>query len=323
MAGHSTTEWVYVGVVIALLVWVGAESWRVEHTLEFAPPNSETVRVIGQQWFWSFQHADGTQEVNEVHLKTNIPYRFEIVSNDVIHDFAVPDFAILLDAVPGRVNSMWNVFDKPGEYLVECREYCGQGHHTMRAKLFVEPNNGTGPITASNAGGEGGQVSRGTGFETIVKPGTNNTVTQGTGFERVIKPAELGQNSSSSTNASSSSAAAGGGGGGGNGTAAAGGPSVALSIPSGASVEGNPSYSPDKITAKKGDVITVTNNDNAVHTVTSGATPDDPQNAKLFDTSMIMQGKTAQIKTASLAPGDYPFHCTVHPYMKGTLTITG
>ena len=47
-----------------------------------------------------------------------------------------------------------------------------------------------------------------------------------------------------------------------------------------------------------------------MHTVTSGATPDDPQNAKLFDTSMIMQGKSAQIKTASLAPGDHPFHCT-------------
>ncbi|MGN6348973.1 MAG: hypothetical protein ACTHLL_04405, partial [Candidatus Nitrosocosmicus sp.] len=77
--GHSTSEWAYVGVVIALLVWIGAESWRVEHTLEFAPPNSETVRVIGQQLFWSFQHADGTQEVNEVHLKANTPYRFEIV----------------------------------------------------------------------------------------------------------------------------------------------------------------------------------------------------------------------------------------------------
>jgi len=96
-----------------------------------------------------------------------------------------------------------------------------------------------------------------------------------------------------------------------------------LSIPSGASIQGNPPYSPDKITAKKGDVITVTNNDNAPHTATNGATPDDPQTAKLFDTSLIMPGKSAQIKTASLAPGDYPFHCTVHPYMKGTLTITG
>ena len=96
-----------------------------------------------------------------------------------------------------------------------------------------------------------------------------------------------------------------------------------LSIPSGASIQGNPSYSPEKITAKKGDIITVTNNDNAPHTATNGATPEDPQTAKLFDTSLIMPGKSAQIKTASLAPGDHPFHCTVHPYMKGTLTITG
>jgi cytochrome c oxidase subunit 2 len=323
--GHSTTEWVYVGTVIALLVWVGAESWRVEHTLEFAPPNSETVRAIGQQWFWSFQHADGSQEVNELHLKQNVPYRFEIVSNDVIHDFAIPDFAVLMDAVPGRVNTMWNIFDQPGEYLIECREYCGQGHHTMRAKLFIEPNNGTAPVTNTAADQqEKPSVSQGTGFASVINPLPNSSgakVSTGTGFEHVINPPTLGKNTSSSSNASTSSSSASGGA---NGTAGgSGGPSVALAIPSGASVQGNPSYSPDKITAKKGDVITVTNNDNAIHTVTNGATPDDPQAGKLFDSSMIMQGKTAQIKTASLAPGDYPFHCTVHPYMKGTLTVTG
>ena len=75
------------------------------------------------------------------------------------------------------------------------------------------------------------------------------------------------------------------------------------------------------LTVKKGDVITVTNTDTAPHTVTSGATPDDPQNAKSFDSSIIMPGKTAKINTSTLAPGDYPFHCTVHPYMKGTLTV--
>ena len=58
--------------------------------------------------------------------------------------------------------------------------------------------------------------------------------------------------------------------------------------------------SPEKITAKKGDIITVTNNDNAPHTATNGATPEDPQTAKLFDTSLIMPGKSAQIKTAEL-----------------------
>ncbi len=99
------------------------------------------------------------------------------------------------------------------------------------------------------------------------------------------------------------------------------GPSVALAIPSGASTQGNPSYDPTTLTVKKGDVITVTNKDTAPHTVTSGASPDDPKNAKSFDTSLIMPGKTAKINTSTLEPGDYPYHCTVHPYMKGTLTI--
>ena len=146
---------------------MGAESWRVEHTLEYAPPNSETVRVIGQQWFWSFEHADGTQEINELHLKTDVPYRFELIANDVLHDFAVPDFALLMDAVPGRVNTMWNVFDKPGEYLIECREYCGQGHQDMRAKLFVEQNNGTTSVPSNP---EKPLISGGTGFATVISP---------------------------------------------------------------------------------------------------------------------------------------------------------
>jgi cytochrome c oxidase subunit 2 len=317
--GHSTSEWAFVLVVIALLVWVGAESWRVEHTLEFAPPNSETVRVIGQQWFWSFQHADGTQEVNEVHLKANIPYRFEIVSNDVIHNFAVPDFAILMDAVPGRVNSLWNIFDKPGEYLIECREYCGQGHQQMRAKLFIEPNNNTTSTSTSSATGAGSQqtippITTGTGFEGVIKPGSNATVTQGTGVERVIKPADVTQKASSGSSNTTSGAST-------SGSAAPGGPSVALSIPSGASTQGNPSYDPVTLSVKKGDIVTVTNNDNAPHTVTSGSSATDPKNGKLFDSGLIMPGKPAKVNTANLAPGTYPFHCTVHTYMTGTLTV--
>ena len=107
--GHSTPEWVYIGAVTAILIWVGAESWNIEHTLEYAPPNSETVRVVGQQWFWSFEHADGTQEINELHVKEGIPYRFEIVSNDVVHSFSIP---ILLCS--------WTLFL---EELIQCGMY--------------------------------------------------------------------------------------------------------------------------------------------------------------------------------------------------------
>ena len=137
--GHATVEWIYVGAVISILCWVGASAWNVEHKLEAAPPDAETIKVIGQQWFWTFEHQDGTKEVGELHVKQNVPYRFEITSQDVIHDFNVPDFVILMDAVPGRINTLWNVFDVPGEYLIQCREYCGLLHYNMRGKLFVEP----------------------------------------------------------------------------------------------------------------------------------------------------------------------------------------
>ena len=137
--GHATVEWIYVGAVISILCWVGASAWNVEHQIEAAPPDAETIKVIGQQWFWTFEHEDGTKEVGELHVNQNVPYRFEITSQDVIHDFNVPDFVILMDAVPGRINTLWNVFDVPGEYLIQCREYCGLLHYNMRAKLFVEP----------------------------------------------------------------------------------------------------------------------------------------------------------------------------------------
>ncbi|HEY9387459.1 MAG TPA: hypothetical protein VIP70_10495, partial [Nitrososphaeraceae archaeon] len=161
--GHSTTEWVYVGVVISLLTYVGAESWNVERLIEHAPPDAKTIKVTGQQWFWTFEHEDGKQEVGELHVVKDVPYKFELVSNDVIHDFNVPDFTILLDVVPGRINTVWNVFDKTGEYLIQCREYCGLLHYNMKAKLFVEEATAEATAasteTAASAGGGGANAT--------------------------------------------------------------------------------------------------------------------------------------------------------------------
>jgi cytochrome c oxidase subunit 2 len=136
--GHAMYEWVYVGVVIALLVYVGAASWDVERFLDEAPEDSVVVKVTGQQWFWTFEHEDGTKEIGELHLKKNVPYKFEITSKDVNHAFNIPDLTVLMDAVPGRINTMWVMPDATGEYLIQCREYCGFSHYQMRAKLFVE-----------------------------------------------------------------------------------------------------------------------------------------------------------------------------------------
>jgi len=103
--------------------------------------------------------------------------------------------------------------------------------------------------------------------------------------------------------------------------AQAGPPGTPLTILAGASVQGSPNFDPDTLTVKKGDKITVTNKDTLPHTVTSGTGPTDPTNAKQFDTSIIEAGATADIETTNLAAGNYPFFCSVHPYMTGKLVV--
>ena len=102
---------------------------------------------------------------------------------------------------------------------------------------------------------------------------------------------------------------------------AAGPPGTPLTILQGSSVQGSPDFDPDTLTVKKGDKITVTNKDTLPHTVTSGTGPTDPNSAKQFDTSIIEPGATADIETTNITPGDYPFHCAVHPYMTGKVVV--
>ena len=280
--GHATVEWVYIGVVVSILTYVGAESWNIERIIEHAPAEAETIKVTAQQWFWTFEHEDGKQEVGELHVTKGVPYKFELVSMDVIHDFNVPDFTILLDVVPGRVNTVWNMFDKTGEYLIQCREYCGLLHYNMKAKLFVEEP------TAQIA-------------EASSAPGQNASAGE---------ESATGGSSTNDTSASSPS-----------GSTAATTAAATLTIPQGASVQGNPSYEPDPLTVKVGDTIAVENKDTTPHTVTNGKDATDPNMGKLFDTSIINAGDSADVVTADLKPGEYPYFCSVHPYMTGSLTV--
>ncbi|MFL6362302.1 MAG: cupredoxin domain-containing protein [Nitrososphaeraceae archaeon] len=285
-------EWVYIAAVVAVLIFVGAASWDVERIIEEVPADAETIKVIGQQWFWSFEHADGTKEVNELHVQKDKPYRFEITSLDVNHAFNVPDWTLLIDAVPGRINTLWNMFTEDGEYLIQCREYCGFSHYNMKAKLFVEP--AVTPAAAESP-------------PTTTTSTTNAAAPSATVAPNQQQGQEQQQQQQPSTNATS--AAAGGGGG------------VTLTILEGASVQGSPDYDPDELKVKKGDKITVNNADTMPHTVTNGKSGSDPTSGKLFDTSIINGGDSAEIDTATVDAGAHPYYCMVHPYMTGTLTV--
>lgn len=97
---------------------------------------------------------------------------------------------------------------------------------------------------------------------------------------------------------------------------------VAITILEGSSIQGNPGYGPAVAAAGVDDLITWLNADSAPHTVTSGAGPDDPGSAKLFDSSSLGKGQTFSLSAKQLGgTGSFDYYCTVHPFMKGVITV--
>ncbi len=139
MSGHSNwPEWIYVAVVIALMAWVGAEAWNAERLVEEVPEGAEVIKVIGQQWFWTFEYEDGTKTIGDLYVEVGKAYKFEIMSKDVIHSFNIHDYVVLMDAIPGRVNTVWFAPTDVGTFDIQCREFCGLLHYNMRGTLYVE-----------------------------------------------------------------------------------------------------------------------------------------------------------------------------------------
>jgi cytochrome c oxidase subunit 2 len=56
----------------------------------------------------------------------------------VIHGLLVGGTRINVMLIPGQITRYSYTFDRPGEYLLMCHEYCGLGHHTMGGKVVVE-----------------------------------------------------------------------------------------------------------------------------------------------------------------------------------------
>jgi cytochrome c oxidase subunit 2 len=123
----------------AVRVWV-----NVKQTL---PPAEATIRVIGQQWAWTFIHqgpdgkfetADDIATIDELHVEKDKTYHFELASRDVLHSFSIPVFRLKQDAIPGRIIKGWFQATKTGNYSVQCAEICGIGHGLMGARIIIE-----------------------------------------------------------------------------------------------------------------------------------------------------------------------------------------
>lgn len=133
------------------------------------PDEAIEVEAIGQQWHWSYR-LPGTDNkfgnVNsllitddnpfgmdaedpagqddvlvmspELHLPLHVPVKVNLRSKDVLHDFAVAQFRVKMDLVPGMETYLWLTPTVLGRYELLCEELCGIAHHTMRGAVIVD-----------------------------------------------------------------------------------------------------------------------------------------------------------------------------------------
>ena len=147
--------WTVVPFIILILMAFPAAKTLI--AMEDTSEADMTVLVTGSQWKWHYKYMDsdvefystlatqqeqirnkfakGENYLLEVDRPLVIPtgqkVRFLITSDDVIHSWWVPDFAIKKDANPGFINEAWTNVNEPGVYRGQCAELCGKDHGFM------------------------------------------------------------------------------------------------------------------------------------------------------------------------------------------------
>ena len=92
------------------------------------PDGTVTVRFIGQQY--SFTPSC-------ILVPTDMPVTFRITSADVVHGFLIDGTNINLMLVPGYISSLGGRFERPGERLMPCHEFCSVGHEGMWGRVRI------------------------------------------------------------------------------------------------------------------------------------------------------------------------------------------
>lgn len=133
------------------------------------PAEADEIEAVGEQWQWSYRFPGKDGELGKVdsmfvsaenpfgmtptdpagdddilvrsgdlHLPVDRPVKVNLRSKDVLHDFAVPQFRVKMDLVPGMVTYVWFTPTRTGVFDILCMELCGIAHYAMRSQVVVD-----------------------------------------------------------------------------------------------------------------------------------------------------------------------------------------
>jgi cytochrome c oxidase subunit 2 len=156
----SVLEIVWTIIPAVILVLIAIPSFALLYSLDELIDPSVTLKVVGHQWYWSYEFSDvdilpgGVDSLNfdsymyaddslnlggfrllevdnRVSLPTNTHIRVLVTAADVLHSWAIPSFGIKVDACPGRLSQASLFLKREGTYYGQCSEICGVNHGFM------------------------------------------------------------------------------------------------------------------------------------------------------------------------------------------------
>jgi len=137
ITGNHLLEIVWILVPTIVVMAIFYYGWKVYSDMRIPRPGAAEVHVTGKQWMWEIRYPGGRTAINEIRVQRGRPVKFLLSSSDVIHGFYLPEFRVKMDAIPGRITSLWLSPDRAGTFAIHCTVYCGDGHSNMNGSLVV------------------------------------------------------------------------------------------------------------------------------------------------------------------------------------------
>lgn len=150
---HNTLiEIIWTAVPVIILVVVAIPSFKNLYYLDKAVDPDMTVKVIGNQWYWTYEYpdeelgfdsymiaddelAEGQVRLLDVDNPLVVPVgkkvQVLVTSNDVFHSYFIPSAVVQIYAIAGRTNETWMQFDVEGTFYGQCNQICGVNHAYM------------------------------------------------------------------------------------------------------------------------------------------------------------------------------------------------
>lgn len=122
-------------IVVSLIVWTYGTLLYIESDDPLGDDELE-VEVVGFQFGWEFVYPNGHTS-NTLRVPTDREIRLIVTSDDVFHNFGIPELRVKSDAMPGQTTNTWFVAEETGQYTAKCYELCGSGHSYMTADVIV------------------------------------------------------------------------------------------------------------------------------------------------------------------------------------------